>query len=972
MMSCWRPNAFLLGVILLVFGPALASPSRAGESDLREELELARKDFEQGGYFRAADLLRELLEEVPDSVEVLALLLRVEMEQGNTEEAEEIEQRLIELGEPARQRVALLARADHAFGRGRVEESEALARSALQLDGSDLLAHSVVARALHERGLREDAYRLGESVLKDLSLERLDSDGLLAAGRLYRTMGEWEQAARCCVHAEQKRKQEGRPKTDVLLLLGDLYRLAKSMTGETPRAFKTYRDALRENSALVAAKVGRALVHLYVNDSWKAEKEIDEALTINRNSVEALSVKAWIRVLDGQFSEALELLDSALEVNPNAKKSLAIRAAALHLLDRAQAYQETVDRVLAIDPSYGEVFHVVGDALSRHLRFADSVPFQRRAVEVDPGLAMAYISLGRDLCFTGAEQEGWDVLEESFRLHPFPHPWRANMQQVLKKLDREFLDTDTERFRIRVHVDENPILGPRLEQAFESDLDMLAARYQWTPPETVLVEMLPNHQDFSVRSVGFVGLGAVGACFGNFLTLLSPRAGMARRTFVWRRTALHELTHVITIGRSKGRVPRWLTEGLSVYEERVADLTWARDLDHELVNAYANDNLMKLREFNKHFRGPRIAFAYYQGGLWAEYVTERFGFDRILETLDAFADNLETPEVIERVFDMTAEEMDEDFAGYVFETRIEGTRVQPAYGARKRSEFRRKLRKDRENLGLLVDAAWAYYQADKKVDSDVFLDRAFKLDPAHPGALRLAAHRAIDRGRPDLARENLETAFRNGGQEYHAALLLAQLQRAQEDHDQAEETLRIARDCFPAGIGPGNPYLGMYELLMARGEKDEALEWLTDYLKRDETAVKPRLEMATHLQAEARHDEAMDFLREAEQVDPFVREVYVRQGTSLRALGQPAEAVAILRTALLVDPRLEPGYASRPPGAIPEIGDEEQQQADILITIAEIEHEAGDTAAALRDLERARRLVPDSPRAEELMEKLRT
>src|SRR5690606_38299025 len=118
----------------------------------------------------------------------------------------------------------------------------------------------------------------------------------------------------------------------------------------------------------------------------------------------------------------------------------------------------------------------------------------------------------------------------------------------------------------------------------------------------------------------------------------------------------------------KARVPRWLTEGLSVYEERVANPTWGRDQELELYHAYRNGDLMPLREFNAFFRGPRIGFAYYQGGLFCHFVDETYGFDALLALLDAFGDGLETPGALERVFEKTPEQLDEEFAAWVFRT----------------------------------------------------------------------------------------------------------------------------------------------------------------------------------------------------------------------------------------------------------------------------------------------------------------
>ena len=61
-------------------------------------------------------------------------------------------------------------------------------------------------------------------------------------------------------------------------------------------------------------------------------------------------------------------------------------------------------------------------------------------------------------------------------------------------------------------------------------------------------------------------IGALGACFGRVVTMDSPKARPPGE-FQWEATLWHELAHVVTLQMSNQRVPRWLTEGISVYEE---------------------------------------------------------------------------------------------------------------------------------------------------------------------------------------------------------------------------------------------------------------------------------------------------------------------------------------------------------------------------------------------------------------------
>jgi len=87
-----------------------------------------------------------------------------------------------------------------------------------------------------------------------------------------------------------------------------------------------------------------------------------------------------------------------------------------------------------------------------------------------------------------------------------------------------------------------------------------------------------------VRTLGLPGLvGALGACFGRVITMDSPRAH-SEKDFSWQATLWHELAHVFTLQLSQYRVPRWLTEGISTYEEHRRRAAWGRELTLEWVH----------------------------------------------------------------------------------------------------------------------------------------------------------------------------------------------------------------------------------------------------------------------------------------------------------------------------------------------------------------------------------------------------
>jgi tetratricopeptide (TPR) repeat protein len=966
------------GLAAAVTAPAAGAaqdvgPDAGSDAGLAAEVELAEREYRAARFWKCEDILRDLLADEPDFLPAAFLLLRTELAQGDLESAAELASELDELAAGGNEDRALAAaRLEYAAARGRLDAVEAASRALLERDPSDLEAARWLAWSLDRRGRRDEARELVAARLTRDALAALDSERATIAGEMLFIARRYPEAASLLVRNEKALRDQGRETARAQLALGDVFRAALDLGGnDQPKAFAAYRDALAQRPDLAAARAGRIWLHIYVFDTYDAERELEEALALHPRDPELLTVKAWIRLTDARWSDALELLDEALEFDPSHRKARAVRAAALLLLRRMAEHDAECREVLAIDPSYGELWQTIGDALSAVYRFEEAVPFHRRAIELDPELPLAQVSLGRDLGFCGLEHEAREALEESLETHPYDHPWRKNMQLVLSRLEKEYVDRVSENFRLRMHIDENPVLGPLLQDALEQDLEMLSAKYGWQVEREVLVENFPDMADFSVRAVGFTGVGAVGVCFGHLVALVSPRS-QARQSFVWRRTALHELAHVITLGRSKKRVPRWLTEGLSVYEERCIGGSWNRDQIAELHDAVANDDLLELRTFNAAFRGPRIGFAYYQAGLFCEFVVAEHGFDKILAMLDAYAEDLETPGVIERVFGRDCEALDAEFEAYLATTYLDAVRRQPIYGEAKRSQLRDELRDRPDDVALLAELAWACWQGDKKIDAEILIARAQKIDPRHPPLLRLLARRALEQGRPQEGKRLLEEAFAAGGTEYAAAIALAQLRAREGDDEGAEAALRLARGCFPEDPSPQGAAGQLRSFLKNAGRDEDARAVEEEIVDLVETDVALRTELAAALLDEGDAERALRYASQAIDVDPFVRRLHVLRARALRSLSRAAEAISALRVAALVDPRLEPSYSppSSPEDRAALEAEERRQQAELLAEIAEVELESGDVDAARRGLERALHLAPDSDRVKRLAESL--
>jgi hypothetical protein len=146
---------------------------------------------------------------------------------------------------------------------------------------------------------------------------------------------------------------------------------------------------------------------------------------------------------------------------------------------------------------------------------------------------------------------------------------------------------------LKMHRDEAPVLREYAMPLAQEALKTLSAKYGFTPTGPILVEIFPNHDDFAVRNLGLPGMiGALGACFGRVVTMDSPTA-RTPGTFSWQATLWHELAHVVTLQMSKQRIPRYLTEGISVYEEGKQRAEWGRDMEVTFARAMDKNKVLR-------------------------------------------------------------------------------------------------------------------------------------------------------------------------------------------------------------------------------------------------------------------------------------------------------------------------------------------------------------------------------------------
>lgn len=599
-----------------------------------------------------------------------------------------------------------------------------------------------------------------------------------------------------------------------------------------------FRDALRINPNCARAHLGLAR-STRLSGGSDALAHVQRALAVNPRLVEAHDLMAALLLEVGEVEAAERHLAEALRVNPHSLSTRALRAAAFYLEDRAADLDEEIRRVLSANPRYGELYATLAEFAVFNRRYPEAVEFARRAVELSPWLWRAWATLGVNLLRLGRDAEGREVLERAFAGDPF-NVWVKNTLDLLDSM-RAYSETITEHFLIRMAPSETPVLAPLVAELLERAYALLSERYQFRPEGPIIVELFPNHEDFAVRTIGLPGLGALGACFGRVIAMDSPSA-RPRGSFNWASTAWHEFVHVITLQATAYRIPRWLSEGISVYEERRARPGWGHQWTLEFVRAFGEGRFVPLRQLEAAFLRPSspeaLSLAYFQASLIVEFLVERFGFERLRLMLALYRQGERTEGVFQKAFGMSVEELDRLF---------------------------------REHVKRAIGPYLA------RLDLDLLK-------------------------RSEVSEEELREALARHPENFAAHLRLGRMLRARGDVEAAIVHLREALRLFPFHTGPGNAYEALAAIFEERGEAAEALRVLELWAAREEAndeLLRRIVRLALKL---GQKDAAEKALEAALAISPLDRDLQAQAGELYLEQNQPERAVRAFSAVLSLNP----------------------------------------------------------------------
>jgi tetratricopeptide (TPR) repeat protein len=265
----------------------------------------------------------------------------------------------------------------------------------------------------------------------------------------------------------------------------------------------------------------------------------------------------------------------------------------------------------------------------------------------------------------GYDDVGWELAEKVSTDDPY-NVVAHNLVTLHESL-RQFSMLTREDIHLRMDPREASIYGDEALQVLTDAKRVLSEKYQVELAEPVFVEIFPAQKDFAIRTFGLPGGdGYLGVCFGNVVTANSP-ASQGVRPYNWQSVLWHEFCHVITLNKTKNRMPRWLSEGISVYEERQRNPAWGEQMIPSYRTMILGKDLTPVSQLSSAFLRPpsplHLQFAYFESSLVVEYLIERYGIDLIRQVLESLGDGMSINTSIEQTVG-ALDRLDVEFAEF--------------------------------------------------------------------------------------------------------------------------------------------------------------------------------------------------------------------------------------------------------------------------------------------------------------------
>ncbi|MFN0066259.1 MAG: peptidase MA family metallohydrolase [Limisphaerales bacterium] len=417
---------------------------------------------------------------------------------------------------------------------------------------------------------------------------------------------------------------------DVFLARGEL----AFDKGDFDLAARAFGDGLKKHPGDPDLRHG--LARAYADGDREAMIEsLEGVLETNPRHVPSLLLLTDHRLDAEDYDGAQKTLAEVRAVNPWHPDAWAYEAVIAHLRNETDAEAGARAKALKYWAANPEVDHLLGRKLSQKYRFAEGADRQRQALKFDPEFLPAKAQLATDLLRLGESEEGWRLAQEVHKADAYDVT--AFNLVTLKDTMAGYATLTNEYFVVRLAGREAAVYGPRVLALLERARTNLVTRYGVELEYPTTVEIFAEEKDFGVRTFGMPdNPGYLGVCFGRVITANSPAANRGGRVN-WEAVLWHEFAHVVTLQMTANKMPRWLSEGISVYEEGRENPSWGQRMTPRFRDMILRGDMPPIAGLSAAFLTPKtpfhLQFAYFQSSLAVQFLIEKHGLDALTAVL---------------------------------------------------------------------------------------------------------------------------------------------------------------------------------------------------------------------------------------------------------------------------------------------------------------------------------------------------
>jgi tetratricopeptide (TPR) repeat protein len=637
-------------------------------------------------------------------------------------------------------------------------------------------------------------------------------------------------------------------------------------------------------------------------DLAAVKHHLDKTFAVNPKNTRALKVKAAIEIDGNQWEPAIKTLDSVLALNKQDVEAISMKATVAWLRDDLKLYESEKAKAFAINPKYAELYRIVARSAVREHRYHQAIELEKEAVKLRPDFYEAMAGAGLGYLRLGMEKEGLEWIDKSWGGDQY-NVRAFNTRNLFKNtIPKEYSVSNTKSFRIRYHNEEKAVFSRYLEPTMEKAFADMVKRYGFTPKTPVTLEMYADRTDYGIRTVGLPDLGALGVCFGQVITAMSPATGDIN----WGMVMWHELGHVFAIQLSNSRVPRWFTEGLSEYETLIAHPSWRRENDNDLYGAMLNGTLPSIGALNSEFMQPdqnAVVVAYYQSAVTMEWLIQTYGFAKIVPpALKLFGQGKETPEVLKTVTGKTIAQLDADFRKYL-EIRLKpyaGTFKLPTRGFEDVTKLEIAADAAPKDGKARAHVALGHYYDGEAEKAAAAANAALVLDPKQPIARYILAEIAVHKNDAAKAKSMYTALAADGFDNADLRARLAQIAETEGNTAELEKHLCAAKKLDPER---SFSYQELAQLYEKKGDTARALQELEHYAVLEQMELAPLKKLMSEYTKQKNWAKVRTFGEMAIYIAPHDPEVLGNLGRAQVETGQGDKALFTFDTMLLTNPR---------------------------------------------------------------------